>query len=407
MSPENGEGSAAPACDYCAKTVAALYCGADSARLCLLCDRHVHSANALSRKHARSPLCCSCFSGAASSRHGSLFLCPACDFVPSPSSSNVSFPVHPLYGLPSAPDLASALNLEFSSKIPKSPSPDPQFFSPDVLEELYVPRWEKRRQLSEQVMELAKDDAPETPRLSDNGEVMPYSDLSMLPPEGCPDLKGSDQLLDDEDLLWDSGTVADHSTQIWDFILGRSRERNESSQFEIDGYGTNTAGFMIKSHDDLIREHPFSSTHVLEDIYDKNSLSAATDDISSTNIRYISAQKKWQDNFAATSGNSKLTAVRPANASHDIEHGHVIKEISFTQPPFITSDPIKVTNKIDSEQLAQNRGNAMQRYKEKRKMRRYDKHIRYESRKARADTRKRVKGRFVKAAEALDVENGG
>ncbi|KAJ0763465.1 putative transcription factor C2C2-CO-like family [Helianthus annuus] len=28
---------------------------------------------------------------------------------------------------------------------------------------------------------------------------------------------------------------------------------------------------------------------------------------------------------------------------------------------------------------------------------RYDKHIRYESRKARADTRKRVKGRFVKA----------
>lgn len=31
---------------------------------------------------------------------------------------------------------------------------------------------------------------------------------------------------------------------------------------------------------------------------------------------------------------------------------------------------------------------------------RYDKHIRYESRKARADTRKRVKGRFVKASEA-------
>ncbi len=35
-------------------------------------------------------------------------------------------------------------------------------------------------------------------------------------------------------------------------------------------------------------------------------------------------------------------------------------------------------------------------------MDRYDKHIRYESRKARADTRKRVKGRFVKAGEAPD-----
>lgn len=31
---------------------------------------------------------------------------------------------------------------------------------------------------------------------------------------------------------------------------------------------------------------------------------------------------------------------------------------------------------------------------------RYEKHIRYESRKARADTRKRVKGRFVKACDA-------
>ncbi|XP_047958731.1 uncharacterized protein LOC125204200 isoform X2 [Salvia hispanica] len=50
-------------------------------------------------------------------------------------------------------------------------------------------------------------------------------------------------------------------------------------------------------------------------------------------------------------------------------------------------------SKSDIELLAKNRGNAMQRYKEKKKTRRYDKHIRYESRKARADTRKRVKGR--------------
>lgn len=90
------------------------------------------------------------------------------------------------------------------------------------------------------------------------------------------------------------------------------------------------------------------------------------------------------------------------------------------------------TRKTDLELMAKNRGNAMLRYKEKKKtrryrhficcpffllldmllrtiqihdllqyfMNRYDKHIRYESRKARADTRKRVKGRFVKASEA-------
>ncbi|XP_039137640.1 zinc finger protein CONSTANS-LIKE 14-like [Dioscorea cayenensis subsp. rotundata] len=407
MSPENGVASSAPVCDYCATAVAALYCGADSARLCLLCDRNVHSANALSRKHARSPLCSSCSSGAAASRHGSIFLCTDCELVPLPSSTNPSSPVQPLYGLPSASDLAAALNLDFSSKIPKSSLLDPQFFSPDVLEELYVPRWEKSLQLLEQVMELSKDDAPETPRQSDNGEVMPYSELLMSPLDGGPDLNGTVQHTGDEELLFDSGTVADHSTQIWDFNLGRSREQNESSLFEMDGYGTNTEGFTIKSYDDLFRENTFSTTHVLEDIYNTNCISAATDDISSTNVRCVSSRKKGQDNLTANSGNSNWTAVRPTNVLHDTEPNHAIKEISFTQHPVISSKQFKALNKIDSEQLAQNRGNAMQRYKEKRKTRRYDKHIRYESRKARADTRMRVKGRFVKASETMDDENDG
>lgn len=103
---------------------------------------------------------------------------------------------------------------------------------------------------------------------------------------------------------------------------------------------------------------------------------------------------------------------------------------------------VAATTKADMELIAQNRDNAMQRYREKKKIRRfdsliliffdtqqyyilfykihtqkpysthsshlqtniyrYDKHIRYESRKARADTRKRVKGRFVKTGEDQD-----
>lgn len=113
------------------------------------------------------------------------------------------------------------------------------------------------------------------------------------------------------------------------------------------------------------------------------------------------------------------------------------KDIHYVEQPFlvrIDSVQTAATTKADMELLAQNRGNAMQRYKEKKKTRRYafiwlfsspsyfatifsnktfsehlnyymdryDKHIRYESRKARADTRKRVKGRFVKASEAPD-----
>ncbi|KAG0572374.1 hypothetical protein KC19_VG089900 [Ceratodon purpureus] len=58
----------------------------------------------------------------------------------------------------------------------------------------------------------------------------------------------------------------------------------------------------------------------------------------------------------------------------------------------------------DSVSIAQARDSAMLRYKEKRKIRRFDKRVRYESRKARADTRKRVKGRFVKAGQAYDYD---
>ncbi|KAG0453634.1 hypothetical protein HPP92_024938 [Vanilla planifolia] len=45
------------------------------------------------------------------------------------------------------------------------------------------------------------------------------------------------------------------------------------------------------------------------------------------------------------------------------------------------------------------RSSVLSRYKEKRKTRRYDKLIRYESRKARADNRVRIKGRFAKVGQ--------
>ncbi|KAG8486140.1 hypothetical protein CXB51_019536 [Gossypium anomalum] len=45
---------------------------------------------------------------------------------------------------------------------------------------------------------------------------------------------------------------------------------------------------------------------------------------------------------------------------------------------------------------SQERETAISRYKEKKKTRRYDKHVRYESRKARAESRTRIKGRFAK-----------
>ncbi|XP_038718184.1 uncharacterized protein LOC120011186 [Tripterygium wilfordii] len=47
-------------CEFCRALRPAVYCKADGAYLCLSCDSKVHSANALSNRHARSLLCDSC-----------------------------------------------------------------------------------------------------------------------------------------------------------------------------------------------------------------------------------------------------------------------------------------------------------------------------------------------------------
>jgi hypothetical protein len=62
--------------------------------------------------------------------------------------------------------------------------------------------------------------------------------------------------------------------------------------------------------------------------------------------------------------------------------------------PVITSTR-SMTHEINSLE----RNSALSRYKEKKKSRRYEKHIRYESRKVRAESRTRIRGRFAKAAD--------
>ncbi|KAL0421616.1 UNVERIFIED_CONTAM: Zinc finger protein CONSTANS-LIKE 14 [Sesamum latifolium] len=69
-------------CDFCGERPAILYCRADSAKLCLSCDQHVHSANALAKKHLRSQICDNCAAEPASIRCATdgLVLCQECDW---------------------------------------------------------------------------------------------------------------------------------------------------------------------------------------------------------------------------------------------------------------------------------------------------------------------------------------
>ncbi|CAM6043152.1 unnamed protein product [Sphagnum compactum] len=83
-------------------------------------------------------------------------------------------------------------------------------------------------------------------------------------------------------------------------------------------------------------------------------------------------------------------------------------ECTAASSMFLNADPPSWgPTSPDSGAFTQARNSAMLRYKEKKKIRKFDKKIRYESRKARADIRKRVKGRFVKAGQAYDYDPVG
>lgn len=89
--------------------------------------------------------------------------------------------------------------------------------------------------------------------------------------------------------------------------------------------------------------------------------------------------EKWKTNanismanVSTTSGNN-VPAIVPSmgGSSHDPGFGSSMKEISYGEQYVIRNETVKATKKVDSEQLAQNRGNAMLRYREKRKNRRH------------------------------------
>ncbi|KAF5726653.1 zinc finger protein CONSTANS-LIKE 15-like [Tripterygium wilfordii] len=489
-------------CDFCSEQVAVLYCRADTAKLCLFCDQHVHSANLLSRKHIRSQICDNCGVEPVSVRCAteSLVLCQECDFDAhgscSVSASHVRTPIEGFSGCPSAMDLASLWGVDLEGKkIDQSSG-----FSHDwnrEMQDLVMPvefyksscggvgfsdsmvpnenaaiygsmnggeavTVTKRQQnpscgknkqsICKQLLELFKtevmggnggggDDGgdggggenlvpvlPETTNgipWQGNGEAIgaanrsdgvaaaaaavtqeylqrqqqqgaEFTSLLMLP--SLEDFNERDRL-GDGGMLWDNNPSS-QGTQIWDFHLGQSRSHEEYNQPE-DVYGTSDDRFVIENFVELMKETSTINVRMSRNSYKLNCHMAHDDATSYNNI----LNNPTTSQGPATSESNNLPIGIPSSFGKSQGSGDW-NDIQITEQSFLLgSDSIKAAaaaSKADIELLAQNRGNAMQRYKEKKKNRRYDNHIRYESRKARADTRKRVKGRFVKAGEAPD-----
>ncbi|KAK6164762.1 hypothetical protein DH2020_001626 [Rehmannia glutinosa] len=103
-------------CDFCNESKALLYCRADSAKLCLNCDREVHSTNQLFKKHTRSLLCDSCNSSPSSifCCTESAVLCQNCDWETHKNFGSIHNrrPLEGFNGCPSVTEMLGFLGLE-------------------------------------------------------------------------------------------------------------------------------------------------------------------------------------------------------------------------------------------------------------------------------------------------------
>lgn len=210
--------------------------------------------------------------------------------------------------------------------------------------------------------------------------------------------KDSDQMVE-RNILW-RGNSFDQNTQIWDFNLGQLRSHEQSSSLEAD-YSESDMACMMKSYGELIKGTSLATSKVLG--LSGINCSVVHDDMTAFSNN---SNNRAASQGPATSESNNLPRIKTSSDLGCVKPkcGGVSTDLNFMDQSIVVGgdNTGEETLKADMELLAKNRGNAMQRYKEKKKTRRYDKHIRYESRKARADTRKRVKGRFVKANESPD-----
>lgn len=429
-------------CDYCGGRPAVLYCRADSAKLCLSCDQHVHSANALSKKHTRSQICDNCGAEPASVRCSTdgLVLCQECDWDAhgscAVSAAHDRCPIEGFSGCPTAFELAAAWGLEIEEK-KTEPAPLSEYEWGGLLEDLMVPNassmiysncggelmkkkspscGKQKQVILKQLLDLladgdigggidadggADDVGPRTPssggwRPENLGGQCEEQQQEQTPPD-AHEGGGFTSLLmsqtpshrnDQTNLLWNT-TTCDQSTQIWDFNLGKLTGHEESSNLDLD-YGGGEMMYSVKTYGELLKE--------------ASSAKRRGEELSGIDSFNNASNNQMPNQGPPTSESNNLPASKKPKC-----YGSS-KSFQFIDQSIIIKSETAATTmtKADMELLAKNRGNAMQRYKEKKKNRRYEKHIRYESRKARADTRKRVKGRFVKATEVpVGSINGG
>ncbi|XP_042508995.1 zinc finger protein CONSTANS-LIKE 9-like [Macadamia integrifolia] len=406
-------------CNFCGEQRSMVYCRSDAAYLCLSCDRNVHSANALSRRHLRTLLCERCSSQSATVRclEEKTSLCQNCDWSGHGSSTLGSThqrqTINCYSGCPSAAELSKIWSFILDFPSADDSNCEKKLGLMSIDEDNISNCWEPTENISTIDLSVAS-------RMKDVEDVdksAMWVGSSSVPapnprpcridhPSGsvdpitaklsCPGAKVLG-VCEDNDLYEDfSVDDVDLNFKNYEELFGMFQNNSEQI-FENGGidtlFGTkDTSAVDSNSQGEIVAEGSLAGQ--IKALQPECSNAASADSIISSktepNLCFSSRQ-------AHSSLSLSFSGLTEESNGGDYQDCGESSTILMGEPPWFPPCP-------DNSYPSASRDSAVMRYKAKRNNRRFEKKIRYASRKARADVRKRVKGRFVKAGDAYDYD---
>lgn len=351
-------------CDFCNESKALLYCRADSAKLCLNCDREVHSTNQLFTKHSRRLLCDSCDSSPSTifCYSESVVLCQNCDWETHKDVRCIHDrrPLEGFNGCPTVSELLSFLGFEDLGKKSLVLGDGNDEGWSDLLV------WETPSIVTLDDLIVSNDS-------SDSGHSFQAMVVPPLPKNRnatCGKYKEEIlcQLREMAKAEPNFSSCLEYVDSHVEFIPQSPEKCQLMDQYNSPGMDNSTAPTVVPSYETIARED-FPGA-----IRDQGFHSPVTSNFIEINHLVPDKDSDVSDNLGG------------ANCCLEMQ-----------SQVFADSKLLQVISKGGTLELnSQERDAAISRYKEKRKTRRYDKQIRYESRKVRAEGRTRIKGRFAK-----------
>ncbi|XP_050205869.1 zinc finger protein CONSTANS-LIKE 9-like [Mercurialis annua] len=384
-------------CDFCGDQRSMVYCRSDAACLCLSCDRNVHSANALSKRHSRTLLCERCNSQPAFTRCAEerMSFCQNCDWLVHGSSNSASThkrqSINCYSGCPSASEFSSLWS--FVLDIPSAGGEsacEQEMGLMSIAENSSTTAWGPSDNTVNDACEIAKSSGyggtssvPEMVSEPNNLNQQTGSADAHLPKLSCPGTKGPACEDDDiyEDFNMDEMDLHfENYEELFGMALNNSEELLENNGME-SLFGTKDMSAADSNCQGAVAAEGSVGLEASAD----STMSAKTEPI----LRFTAGPGRSNLSFSGLAGDSSAADYQDCGASSMLFMG---------EPPWCPPCP------ESSFPSSTNRNDAVMRYKEKKKTRKFDKKVRYASRKARADVRRRVKGRFVKAGDAYDYD---